>query len=112
MEQKTIKLQTLGSNTDICTIIRCLPCFKCMILVLPGALLVGQFCKDPSVPEHGIRTPNTGVFFENSVARFSCVDGYSLKGPAKIICTRFHNGSVGWKPSLKPVCLSEGVATQ
>lgn len=71
-----------------------------------------QFCKDPGVPEHGIRTPSSGLFFENSVARFACVDGYSLKGPAKIICVRFHNGSVGWKPSLKPVCLSEGEATQ
>ncbi|XP_056101495.1 sushi domain-containing protein 4 [Rhinichthys klamathensis goyatoka] len=78
-----------------------------LVTAFPANTVVGQFCKDPGVPEHGIRTPNTGVFFENSVARFSCVDGYSLKGPAKIICTRFHNGSVGWKPSLKPVCLSE-----
>jgi len=80
-------------------------------LGLPCALSVEQFCKDPGVPEHGIRTPSSGVFFENSVARFSCVDGYSLKGPAKMICTRFHNGSVDWKPSLKPVCLSEGEGT-
>lgn len=108
IKQEMTKLETLGSNTDIGTIIRCLVCFKCMILVLLCALSVDQFCKDPGFPEHGIRTPNTGVFFENSVARFSCVDGYSLKGPAKIVCTRFHNGSLGWKPSLKPVCLSEG----
>ncbi|KTF72431.1 hypothetical protein cypCar_00039949 [Cyprinus carpio] len=77
------------------------------VTAFPVNTIVEQFCKDPGVPEHGIRTPSSGLFFENSVARFACVDGYSLKGPAKIICVRFHNGSVGWKPSLKPVCLSE-----
>uniref|UniRef100_A0A671QVH6 Sushi domain-containing protein 4-like n=1 Tax=Sinocyclocheilus anshuiensis TaxID=1608454 RepID=A0A671QVH6_9TELE len=82
-----------------------LPPFR--VTAFPVNTAVETFCKDPGVPEHGIRTPSSGLFFENSVARFSCVDGYSLKGPAKIICTRFHNGSVGWKPSLKPVCLSD-----
>ncbi|XP_049319951.1 sushi domain-containing protein 4 isoform X1 [Astyanax mexicanus] len=69
--------------------------------------IVEQFCRDPGVPDHGRRTPSTGVFFENSVARFSCMEGYRVKGPAKIICTRFQNESVGWRPSLKPVCLPD-----
>lgn len=67
-----------------------------------------QFCKDPGVPEHGGRTPSSGVFFENAVARFSCLEGYRLKGASKITCVLFHNGSMGWRPSLKPVCLPDG----
>lgn len=81
--------------------------FVCVLV-----LSVEPFCKDPAVPEHGVRTPQSGLFFENSVARFSCVEGYRLKGPGKIVCTRFFNGSFGWKPSLKPVCLSEGETIQ
>ncbi|KAI4875297.1 hypothetical protein NFI96_022573, partial [Prochilodus magdalenae] len=77
------------------------------VAAFPDPTIVGQFCRDPGFPEHGHRTPTTGVFFENSVARFSCLNGYRLKGAAKLTCTRFQNGSMGWRPSLKPVCLPE-----
>ncbi|XP_066526128.1 sushi domain-containing protein 4 [Hoplias malabaricus] len=78
-----------------------------LVSAFPDPTIVEQFCRDPGVPEHGRRTPSTGVFFENSVARFSCIEGYRLKGAAKITCIRFQNGSVEWRPSLKPVCLPE-----
>ncbi|TRY93623.1 hypothetical protein DNTS_027250 [Danionella cerebrum] len=81
--------------------------YTMLVTAFPTKAVGERFCKDPGFPEHGIRTPSTGVFFENSVARFTCDDGYSLKGPSKLTCARFHNGSLGWKPSLKPVCLSE-----
>ncbi|XP_031436215.1 sushi domain-containing protein 4 isoform X2 [Clupea harengus] len=35
------------------------------------------------------------------------MEGFRLKGPAKIVCTRFHNGSAGWRPNHRPVCLQE-----
>nr|XP_015205634.1 PREDICTED: sushi domain-containing protein 4 isoform X4 [Lepisosteus oculatus] len=66
-----------------------------------------QFCSDPSFPEHGNRTPSSGVFFENAVAHFYCLAGYRLKGPSKTVCVRLHNESMGWKPSQKPLCLPE-----
>lgn len=98
-----------GKKSPVCgqisvSILFLLPC---LVTAFPVNTLVEQFCKDPGVPEHGVRTPHIGVFFENSVARYSCVEGYSLKGPAKIVCTRFYNRSLGWKPIVKPVCLSE-----
>ncbi|XP_023655485.1 sushi domain-containing protein 4 isoform X2 [Paramormyrops kingsleyae] len=66
-----------------------------------------QFCVDPGYPDHGSRLPASGVFFENDLARFSCEEGFRLKGPAKMACTRLSNGSIGWKPNVKPVCLPE-----
>ncbi|KAJ8392966.1 hypothetical protein AAFF_G00068700 [Aldrovandia affinis] len=66
-----------------------------------------QYCSDPSFPLHGHRNPPVGAFFEHAVARFSCMPGFRLQGPAKIVCTRLHSGSMVWKPSGKPVCLSE-----
>ncbi|XP_028847744.1 sushi domain-containing protein 4 isoform X2 [Denticeps clupeoides] len=68
---------------------------------------VGQSCEDPGFPEHGNRTPVLGIFFEKAVARFFCMEGFRLQGSALIVCTRFQNGSMGWRPSLKPLCLQE-----
>ncbi|XP_027028457.1 sushi domain-containing protein 4 isoform X1 [Tachysurus fulvidraco] len=78
-----------------------------LVTAFPQASIAEQFCRDPGVPEHGSRTPSSGVFFENAMARFSCLGGYRLKGVSKITCVLFHNGSMGWRPSLKPVCLPE-----
>lgn len=52
--------------------------------------------------------PSTGVFFESSVVRFHCQEGYRLKGPSQKLCERHFNGSLSWKPSDKSVCLQEG----
>ncbi|XP_072846885.2 sushi domain-containing protein 4 isoform X2 [Pogona vitticeps] len=64
-------------------------------------------CADPGFPEYGYKMPSAGVFFESSVVRFHCQEGYRLKGPFKKLCERHFNGSLGWKPSDKPVCLQE-----
>uniref|UniRef100_A0A8D0AXM9 Sushi domain containing 4 n=1 Tax=Salvator merianae TaxID=96440 RepID=A0A8D0AXM9_SALMN len=64
-------------------------------------------CADPGFPEYGYKMPGSGVFFESSVVRFRCQEGYRLKGPFKKICERHFNGSLSWKPSDKPVCLEE-----
>uniref|UniRef100_H2ZTG3 Sushi domain containing 4 n=1 Tax=Latimeria chalumnae TaxID=7897 RepID=H2ZTG3_LATCH len=66
-----------------------------------------NICDDPGVPEHGNRTPNSGLFFENAIARFHCYDGYRLRGPSKTVCLRNQNDFLDWKPSDKPVCLPE-----
>ncbi|XP_058881276.1 sushi domain-containing protein 4-like isoform X4 [Acipenser ruthenus] len=66
-----------------------------------------QFCIDPGFPEHGNRTPSSGVFFEKAAAHFNCLEGYRLKGSLKMVCIQYQNGSTGWKPSHKPVCLPE-----
>lgn len=65
-------------------------------------------CADPGVPENGFRTPSGGVFFESSVTRFHCQDGFKLKGSLKRLCVKFFNGTLGWVPSDKPVCVEEG----
>ncbi|KAL2099315.1 hypothetical protein ACEWY4_005795 [Coilia grayii] len=77
------------------------------VLTASDVTIGQQFCVDPGFIEHGSRTPVSGVFFVNAVARFRCIEGYRLKGPAKIVCTRFHNGSAGWRPNHRPVCLLE-----
>ncbi|XP_033000593.1 sushi domain-containing protein 4 isoform X2 [Lacerta agilis] len=64
-------------------------------------------CADPGFPEYGYKMPGAGVFFESSVVRFHCQEGYRLKGPSKKLCERHFNGSLSWKPSEKPVCLQE-----
>ncbi|XP_053164276.1 sushi domain-containing protein 4 isoform X1 [Hemicordylus capensis] len=64
-------------------------------------------CADPGFPEYGYKMPGAGVFFESSVVRFHCQEGYRLKGPSKKLCVRHFNGSLSWKPSDKPVCLQE-----
>uniref|UniRef100_A0A8D0GMM1 Sushi domain containing 4 n=1 Tax=Sphenodon punctatus TaxID=8508 RepID=A0A8D0GMM1_SPHPU len=64
-------------------------------------------CADPGVPENGYKTPSAGVFFESTVVRFHCKQGYRLKGPSKKNCETHFNGSLSWKPSDKPVCLQE-----
>ncbi|XP_070590459.1 sushi domain-containing protein 4 isoform X4 [Erythrolamprus reginae] len=64
-------------------------------------------CSDPGFPEYGYKMPSTGVFFESSVVRFHCQEGYRLKGPSQKLCERHFNGSLSWKPSDKPVCLQE-----
>ncbi|KAI1895923.1 hypothetical protein AGOR_G00111770 [Albula goreensis] len=66
-----------------------------------------QFCPDPGFPLHGHRTPAFGVFFEDSVARFSCAAGFQLQGPASMVCTRLFSGSLAWKPNSKPVCATK-----
>nr|XP_031545961.1 sushi domain-containing protein 4 isoform X1 [Vicugna pacos] len=66
-----------------------------------------QVCADPGVPENGFRTPNGGVFFESSVTRFHCQDGFKLKGSTKRLCMKHLNGTLGWVPSDKPVCVQE-----
>ncbi|XP_053568757.1 sushi domain-containing protein 4 [Bombina bombina] len=64
-------------------------------------------CSVPEVPENGYRTQSIEVFFENTVVRFHCQNGYKLKGPAKKMCVQLFNGSLTWKPSEKPQCLQE-----
>ncbi|XP_032322524.1 sushi domain-containing protein 4 isoform X5 [Camelus ferus] len=66
-----------------------------------------QVCADPGVPENGFRTPSSGVFFESSVTRFHCQDGFKLKGSTKRLCMKHLNGTLGWVPSDKPVCVQE-----
>lgn len=67
-----------------------------------------QVCADPGIPENGFRTPSGGVFFESSVTRFHCQDGFKLKGSTKRLCMKHVNGTLGWIPSDKPVCVQEG----
>ncbi|KAK7827161.1 hypothetical protein U0070_019957, partial [Myodes glareolus] len=64
-------------------------------------------CADPGVPENGFRTPSGGVFFESSVTRFHCQDGFKLKGSTKRLCMKHFNGTLGWVPSDRPVCIQE-----
>ncbi|XP_063040693.1 sushi domain-containing protein 4 isoform X2 [Engraulis encrasicolus] len=95
-----------------CNLLRVQFCFAAAVLlqeVLAASdVTIGQqFCVDPGFIEHGSRTPSSGVFFVNAVARFRCIQGYRLKGPSKVVCTRFHNGSAGWRPNHRPVCLLE-----
>ncbi|KAJ8288720.1 hypothetical protein COCON_G00013790 [Conger conger] len=66
-----------------------------------------RFCSDPGIPLHGHRTPVSGVFFEGAVARFSCSEGFWLRGPTKLVCIRHHSGSMVWKPNDRPLCLTE-----
>ncbi|KAG5857408.1 sushi domain-containing protein 4 [Anguilla rostrata] len=66
-----------------------------------------HFCLDPGFPLHGHRTPDSGVFFEGAVARFSCEEGFWLQGLAKIVCTQLNSGSMVWMPSGKPLCRRE-----
>lgn len=65
-------------------------------------------CADPGVPENGFRTPSGGVFFESSVTRYHCQDGFKLKGSTKRLCVKHINGTLGWVPSDRPVCIQEG----
>lgn len=67
-----------------------------------------QVCADPGIPENGIRTPSAGVFFESSVTRFHCQDGFKLRGSTKRLCMKHLNGSLGWIPNEKPICVQEG----
>lgn len=67
-----------------------------------------QVCADPGIPENGFRTPSGGVFFESSVTRFHCQDGFKLKGSTKRLCMKHLNGTLGWIPSDRPVCVQEG----
>ncbi|XP_078505963.1 sushi domain-containing protein 4 isoform X3 [Lissotriton helveticus] len=64
-------------------------------------------CTNPSVPDYGYWTPNVGVFFENAVVRFHCLEGYKLTGPPKKQCLRHYNGSLSWKPIDETECLPE-----
>ncbi|KAK2501027.1 hypothetical protein MC885_019093 [Smutsia gigantea] len=66
-----------------------------------------QVCADPGTPKNGFRTPAGGVFFENSVTRFHCQDGFKLKGSTKRLCMKHLNGTLGWVPSDRPVCVQE-----
>ncbi|XP_060102064.1 sushi domain-containing protein 4-like isoform X2 [Heteronotia binoei] len=75
---------------------------------ITGGFDVLHACADPGFPEHGYKVYGAGVFFESSVVRFHCQEGYRLKGPPKKLCVRHSNGSLSWKPSDKPVCLEEG----
>nr|XP_056709554.1 sushi domain-containing protein 4 isoform X2 [Euleptes europaea] len=75
---------------------------------ITGGFDVLHACADPGFPEHGYKLHGAGVFFESSVVRFHCQEGYRLKGPPKKLCVRHFNGSLSWKPSDKPVCLEEG----
>nr|XP_056709556.1 sushi domain-containing protein 4 isoform X3 [Euleptes europaea] len=74
---------------------------------ITGGFDVLHACADPGFPEHGYKLHGAGVFFESSVVRFHCQEGYRLKGPPKKLCVRHFNGSLSWKPSDKPVCLEE-----
>ncbi|XP_063665977.1 sushi domain-containing protein 4 isoform X3 [Pan troglodytes] len=66
-----------------------------------------QVCADPGIPENGFRTPSGGVFFEGSVARFHCQDGFKLKGATKRLCLKHFNGTLGWIPSDNSICVQE-----
>ncbi|XP_003281821.1 sushi domain-containing protein 4 isoform X3 [Nomascus leucogenys] len=66
-----------------------------------------QMCADPGIPENGFRTPSGGVFFEGSVARFHCQDGFKLKGATKRLCLKHFNGTLGWIPSDSSICVQE-----
>lgn len=66
-----------------------------------------QVCADPGVPENGFRTPSGGVFFEGSVTRFHCQDGFKLKGATKRLCMKYFNGTLGWIPSDQSICVQE-----
>ncbi|XP_055465485.1 sushi domain-containing protein 4 [Psammomys obesus] len=83
-----------------------------LALCFGPAQLTGGFdglnvCADPGVPENGFRTPSGGVFFESSVTRFHCQDGFKLKGSTKRLCMKHLNGTLGWVPSDRPVCVQE-----
>lgn len=67
-----------------------------------------QVCADPGTPENGFRTPAGGVFYESSVTRFHCQDGFKLKGSTKRLCMKHLNGTLGWVPSDRSVCVQEG----
>ncbi|PNJ39436.1 sushi domain-containing protein 4 isoform X2 [Pongo pygmaeus] len=71
-----------------------------------------QACADPGIPENGFRTPSGGVFFEGSVARFHCQDGFKLKGATKRLCLKHFNGTLGWIPSDSSICVQEDVDYQ
>ncbi|XP_036611436.1 sushi domain-containing protein 4-like [Trichosurus vulpecula] len=84
-----------------------------LALCFGPAQLTGGFddlraCADPGIPEYGSRTPSGSVFFEDSVARFHCQEGYKLRGPPRRLCMKHLNGSLGWIPTDTPVCLPEG----
>ncbi|XP_021102085.1 sushi domain-containing protein 4 isoform X1 [Heterocephalus glaber] len=66
-----------------------------------------RVCADPGVPENGFRAPSGGVFFESSVTRFHCQDGFKLKGSTKRLCLKHPNGTLGWVPGDRPVCVQQ-----
>ncbi|XP_036309351.1 sushi domain-containing protein 4 isoform X1 [Pipistrellus kuhlii] len=70
-----------------------------------------QACADPGVPEHGFRTPRGGVFPEGSVSRYHCQDGFKLRGSTKRLCVKHLNGTLGWVPSDRSVCVQEDCRT-
>ncbi|KAM6166254.1 sushi domain-containing protein 4 [Erethizon dorsatum] len=74
---------------------------------LTGGLDDLQVCADPGVPENGFRSPSGGVFFESSVTRFHCQDGFKLKGSTKRLCMKQLNGTLAWVPGDRPVCVQE-----
>ncbi|XP_057363777.1 sushi domain-containing protein 4 isoform X2 [Manis pentadactyla] len=83
-----------------------------LALCLGPAQLTGGFndlqvCADPGTPENGFRTPAGGVFYESSVTRFHCQDGFKLKGSTKRLCMKHLNGTLGWVPSDRSVCVQE-----
>ncbi|XP_025052715.1 sushi domain-containing protein 4-like [Alligator sinensis] len=81
----------------------------CVDLIADRCLCSGfedlHACADPGIPEHGYKTPSSGIFFESSGVRFHCQEGYRLDGPSKKLCERHFNGSLSWRPSDIPVCL-------
>ncbi|XP_045154030.1 sushi domain-containing protein 4 isoform X3 [Echinops telfairi] len=83
-----------------------------LALCFGPAQLTGGFddlnvCADPGVPDNGFRTPIGGVFFESSVTWYRCQDGFKLKGSPKRLCIKHLNGTLGWIPSDKPICVQE-----
>uniref|UniRef100_UPI00398EF078 sushi domain-containing protein 4 n=1 Tax=Pristiophorus japonicus TaxID=55135 RepID=UPI00398EF078 len=65
-------------------------------------------CSDPRAPEHGGRAPSLAAgFYEGTLVRFHCQDGYKLKGPPKVECERQEDGTLAWEPSSTPLCLSD-----
>ncbi|XP_004627008.1 sushi domain-containing protein 4 [Octodon degus] len=83
-----------------------------LVLCLGPAQLTGglddlHVCADPGVPENGLRSPSEGVFFESSVIRFHCQDGFKLKGSTKRLCMKQLNGTLAWVPGDQPVCMQE-----
>ena len=47
-----------------------------------------DFCKDPVVPDHAIRTPpkGAGVFYVGAKVHYTCEDGYKMRGSPVLKC--------------------------
>lgn len=70
-----------------------------MLLIL--AICAGVSCGQPDIPSNGHVNTSAGTSFMD-VARYSCVEGYVLSGPAERSC----QADQQWSGSV-PACESE-----